>query len=416
MPRKPTAINEQALEALKTQLRIRLKLDCSSFADMQQLQSEIKNTMGEYLSLQTLNRLFGIIKTHFNPSYNTLNVLSQFLGYQSIAEFERLNDGNTIEMRPASFESKFLLSIFSTVQAGPDSLEALQQVVRNILVMMRNNPDLAGEIYPAMASIPFGRKYFFEQFINMDALDRHYGDGLKYYLLHAGNREQQFFAYNMYCLRYFLTAETELFRKYCDQVNAFGTDEITGFDARAIGGYLATRILQKYMNGNAGQQEGHVADSIPLPGNNPSAYQARYRVAEALVLCGEFEKAWDWLNTHLHSFSFITRGEDDFITQVCILRLISGFYSGSMTVIKARQSFSELQSRQTCVSSQDYHAILLLLIKKNLFPKAVVQKEVDLKINRLIQKTGFNFFHRYEQLLEKTQENFLMDINGRKKS
>ena len=108
MPRKPNQVNDSVLEVLKSQLKARTNLECNSFADMQLLQQEIRRTMNEYLSLQTLNRLFGIIRNDFHPSQHTLNVLAQYLQYNTFHEFARLNDTPQLGKKQVSFESKFI--------------------------------------------------------------------------------------------------------------------------------------------------------------------------------------------------------------------------------------------------------------------------------------------------------------------
>jgi hypothetical protein len=419
MARKRNQVNACILEALKDQVKLRSNLECNSFADMQQLQQEIRKTMNEYLSLQTLNRLFGIIRNDFSPSLNTLNILAQYLQYNSFQEFVELNDKPGLLKRLASFESKFIFSVFSSVDPDKGDSQVLQTVIRNILNITNEDPQIASGLYPAMASIPFGRRYFLERYVNMDSLAKHYGDGLSYYLLYAKSREEQFFAYNLHCLRYFLTADHELFVRYFAHINSFPKDEISTYKPDHIGHYLASLILNQSVTGKQTDQlfATTLSDNIDirLSGNKPSAYQAWYRVTEALVLTGEFEKAWEKLNDQLLSAPGDNCIDTDFQTQVNLLHLVSGFYSGNIPLIKARQIFSELNAKPLHTTVQDYCTILLLLLKKSLFPKAVGHKETDAKIDRLIMKTGFVYFHIYEKILKEILENELMDINGKKR-
>src|SRR5688572_17012218 len=133
MARKRNQVNACILEALKDQVKLRSNLECNSFADMQQLQQEIRKTMDEYLSLQTLNRLFGIIRNDFSPSLNTLNIIAQYLQYNSFREFVELNDKPGLLKKLASFESKFIFSVFSSVDPDKEDDHILQTVIRNIL-------------------------------------------------------------------------------------------------------------------------------------------------------------------------------------------------------------------------------------------------------------------------------------------
>lgn len=419
MARKRNQVNASILEALKDQVKLRSNLECNSFADMQQLQQEIRKTMDEYLSLQTLNRLFGIIRNDFSPSLNTLNILAQYLQYNSFREFVELNDKPGLLKKLASFESKFIFSVFSSVDPDNSDDQVLQTVIRNILNITNEDPQIASGLYPAMASIPFGRRFFLERYVNMDSLAKHYGDGLSYYLLYAKSREEQFFAYNLHCLRYFLTDDHELFVRYFTHIYSFTKEEISTYQPDHIGNYLASLILNQSVTGKPSNQlfATGMADDIDIPtaGNMPLVYQAWYRVTEALVVTCEFERAWEILNDRLLPSTASHCFDADFQTQVNLFRLISGFYSGHIPLIKARQIFSELNTKPLHTTVQDYCTLLLLLLKKSLFQKAIAHKETNAKMDRLIMKTGFSYFHTYEKILKEILENDLMDINGKKR-
>jgi hypothetical protein len=79
MSRKPTSVNNKSLQLLKGFVQNKSHLSCTCFAEIQQLQSEIKKNVNEYISVQTLNRFFGLIKNDFKPSITTLNILGRYV-------------------------------------------------------------------------------------------------------------------------------------------------------------------------------------------------------------------------------------------------------------------------------------------------------------------------------------------------
>src|SRR3712207_3610692 len=97
MARKSLLVRRESLETLRQLLRKKSNLDCSNSSDMQKMQVEIKKATGFYLSIQTLNRFFGLVQSGFNPSLDTLNILSQFLKYKSFQEFEKINTATAVE-------------------------------------------------------------------------------------------------------------------------------------------------------------------------------------------------------------------------------------------------------------------------------------------------------------------------------
>lgn len=408
MARKRTAVNENALQLLKRFIKIKLNLDCSTSSHIQQLQRDIQLSTGEYLSSQTLNRLFGIIHTGFNPSIHTLDTLARYIGYKSFSEFEMLNAEKNAEQIHSTFTSKFIVSVFSQINPEDNIEPGILQVIKNIAKLMANDRQLAAEVYAAMAPSVFGRKFFFEQFVNIDALDGVYGDGLQYYLLNAANREQKFFAYILYCYRYFLTAHAALFQKYFNLLNAFRQSEIMTFHPLLIDRYYAVLVFNQVMgkktNNRSDNVHNELADFDIWSSHAKSCYCAGYLVGDALLLAGEFARSWDILNSDEIKPSSLTGClQDEFITQLNILKLTSGFFSNHISTKRATSLFAELNDKPLPVLSHDYLSLYLLFLKRSLFPKAIVRKEANEQIQYLIQKTGFVYFQDFDLQLNRSE-------------
>jgi hypothetical protein len=410
MSRKRTAVNEHALLLLKHLVKARLNLDCSTFSHIQQLQEDIKQTTGEYLSLQTLNRFFGIIQNDFNPSINTLNTFSKYVDYQSFFEFEQFNPLESLVKEQSSALSRFIVSIFSSISPEASLEPGILVVARNTVKIMKEDRRLASQVYYAMAPHPTGRKYFFEQFINIDALDKEYGDGLRYYLLHAETREQKFFAYNIYCYRYFLTGNIPLFQKYFTLLGTFGQSEILTFHPLFIDRYYATcvfnQVIRKAENGQSNGLTDTMADLDMLSSHAKSFCYAGYLVGEALLLAGEYGRAWDILNSdEIKPASLPACLQEEFITRLDIFKLLSGLLSNHIRVKKALSLYAELSAKPLPVLSQDYLSFFLLLLKRNLFPRPGIRKEICEHMSLLVQKTGFHYLTGYEQLVCRSDSN-----------
>jgi hypothetical protein len=408
MSRKRTAVNERALQLLKHLIRARLNLDCSTFSHIQQLRQDIKRNTGEYLSLQTLNRFFGIIQNDFNPSVNTLDTFARYVNYQSFSEFEKLNPAINPETGNYSYIARFIEAVFSPIHPEVNIEPGILVIVRNIARLMKEDHQLAGQVYCSMAPHAFGRKYFFEQFVNIDALDKEYGDGLQYYLLNAQNREQKFFAYNLYCYRYFLTGNNALFQKYYGLLNTFGQSEILSFHPLFIDRYYATcvfnQVVTKAENGQPNDLIDTMADLDMLSSHAKSFCYAGYLVGEALLLAGEYGRAWDILNSdEIKPTSLPAVLQEEFITRLDIFKLLSGFLSNHISTKKALSLYAELSDRPLPVLSHNYLSFFLVLLKRSLFPRPGIRKEVTEHIQYLVHKTGFRYFTGYEQLIIKTE-------------
>ncbi|NII27378.1 hypothetical protein HB364_19975 [Pseudoflavitalea sp. X16] len=407
MARKRTAVNENALQLLKRLIKIKLNLDCSTSSHIQQLQHDVQLVTGESLSAQTLNRFFGIIRTGFNPSVHTLDTLARYVGYKSFSEFETLNAGKKAEQINATFSSKFIVDVFSQIDTEDKIEPGILQVIKNIATLMADDRQLAADVYCAMAPSVFGRKFFFEQFVNIDALDSVYGDGLQYYLLNAHNREQKFFAYVLYCYRYFLTANATLFQKYFNLLNVFRQSEIMNFHPLLVDRYYAVLVFNQIMQKkeiNSLDSMNELADFDIWSSHAKSCYCAGYLVGEALLLAGEFGRSWEVLNSDEIKPSFLTGClRDEFVTHLNILKLMSGFFSNHISTKRALSLYAELNDKPLPVLLHDYLSFYLLFLKRSLFPKAIVRKEVNEQVQYLVKKTGFVYFREFDLQLTKSE-------------
>lgn len=408
MARKRTAVNENALPLLKRLIRVKLNLNCSTSSHIQQLQHDIQQITGEYLSSQTLNRFFGIIHTGFNPSMHTLDTLARYVGYKSFAEFEMLNAEKNSEQINSTFTSRFIVSVFAQINPEENIEPGILQVVKNIATLMADDRQLAAEVYCAMAPSIFGRKFFFEQFVNIDALDNVYGNGLQYYLLNAHNREQKFFAYILYCYRYFLTAQSGLFQKFYGLLNAYRQSEIMTFHPLLVDRYYAVLVFNQVMGRKEGceqtSEKGELADFDIWSSHAKSCYCAGYLVGEALLLAGEFGRSWEILNSdEIKPSSLSGCLQEEFITHLSILKLTSGYFSNHISNKRAMSLYLELSEKQLPVLLHDYLMFYLLFLKRSLFPKSVIRKEVNEQLSYLIRKTGFVYFREFDMQLHRSE-------------
>ncbi len=84
--------------------------------------------------------------------------------------------------------------------------------------------------------------------------------------------------------------------------------------------------------------------------------------------------------------------QDEFITHLGILKINEWIFLQSSAPKRALSLFVELNEKPLPVLLHDYLSFYLLLLKRSLFPKAIVRKEVNEQIQYLIKKTGFVYF------------------------
>lgn len=79
--------SEEEIELLKKQVLINEGIFSVIEADMEALTDKIRQVTCKELSSIALCKLYGFKETKFRPSLHTLNVLSNFCGYESWEKF-----------------------------------------------------------------------------------------------------------------------------------------------------------------------------------------------------------------------------------------------------------------------------------------------------------------------------------------
>jgi len=394
MSRKPTAVNESAVNLLRHMVKAKSNLSCSSFSEIQALHEGIAKTTSEYLSVQTLSRFFGVIRSEFKPSHHTLDTLSQYLNYSSFRHFELLNEAGSPSSDGSLFVAELFSSMFSGIKNGGE--HGVDRIARNILEWMIKNPQYYSDIYPTVAKTELGRKLFFEDFVNIDALNQGYGNSIHYYLLHSNSREEKLFGYAMCCYWYFLSNDEKKFREYFEYIQQYKHSEVISFHPRVIDRYYASIIYgQAIASHEKSSLKPVLADLDILTSNSISSLSCSVYSSEALLLTGEFQRAWEILNTD-HSFSFVPDCvREEFDVQVRILKLLSGYLSENVSKRRCLSVYLDLVNKPLPFLSESYCNLFLYFIKYTMFTRNNLRKQVVERYRTLIQKTGFTYFQSF---------------------
>ncbi|RYE38412.1 MAG: hypothetical protein EOP48_27140, partial [Sphingobacteriales bacterium] len=294
MSRKPTIADEKTLNSLKHLIRLKSNLKCASYPEIQQLHSYILKATGAYLSVQTLSRVLGLVRTEFHPSLHTLDILSKYINHYSFEDFQHLHETEGVVK---SDKSHFVGNFFNNIFSGVNDFDTNDNynLLQNILTWMQNHPQFNGEIYTGVSSTPYGRKVFFRDFVNIDAFNKGFGKGLHYYLLHTNDQEEKMLAHSLSCLRYFLNGDAVKFKNCFKGIKDCKHEDIISYHPIVIDRYYATLILNQSINREpyGVTKESVMADLDMLGSSSLSMANSCYHVGEALLLTGEFSKAHD---------------------------------------------------------------------------------------------------------------------------
>jgi len=122
------------------------------------------------------------------------------------------------------------------------------------------------------------------------------------------------------------------------------------------------------------------------------------------LLAGEFGHSWEILNSDEIKPSSLTGClQEEFITHLSILKLTSGYFSNHISNKRAMSLYLELNEKTLPVLLHDYLTFYLLFLKRSLFPKSIIRKEVNEQLSYLIRKTGFVYFKEFDMQLHRSE-------------
>lgn len=398
MSRTPNIVNPDSIERLKLHIKEKSGISGNSFREIQQLICYIKKDTEEYLSVQTLNRFYGLITSNFSPSLSTLNILSLFLNYCSFEEFEKLSVyKNSRSSLHTSVEKLFQSLFFNSYTACND--KNLKWIFHNLYCMIEKNEILPEDIYPLMAQSPFGRNLFYEQFVYIDKLNGWYGDSLKYLEMQVTTCQEKIFVWSTLCCKYFLNNDCEMFNLYFKKIDQIDKRLLNNIDMLVIARYNAARIYEVIMNNKPVTiiSELETMISQPVDGQNKSEefFNAACIIAKPLILGKFFAEAYNFLNSIKSNLLVIKDVEDRArFNEFKLLKFYAGFAAG---VLNDKNIFTEIEKIQTGpfhLLTKEYYTAFLNIFYLSSENKSKV-KQAKQNLVHFINTTSFHFFSKF---------------------
>ncbi len=124
---------------------------------------DIFEQTGDYLSFQTLRRVFGFIDSKSKPTIATLNVLAKYCGYRHYDDL-----CNNFKNKKTAVDS-FIVSSYNISLRKEEDLN-YHYVCRNIAKLMYEDLKLIDENISFLSSSLVAHEYFFERFVFIDYL------------------------------------------------------------------------------------------------------------------------------------------------------------------------------------------------------------------------------------------------------
>jgi hypothetical protein len=247
-----------------------------------------------YISAATLKRFLGFYKSEFNPSYQTLEILTIFCGYKGWVDYINPNK----QLEPVTneeltfFKTIFNLKDYSTIS---DHDETMQMISRRIAERLREDPKSFESILPDLAKNKLAQVFYFEHFPDYDNLVSYQYKGYIEYLKNKKTAEAQVFGNCILFFGAFLKMDEELMRKYHHQLMQLEIPE--NIHPMPLGRYYQCLILFQHFveKKKIDKTLKHIFATekrLPRIGTHFTNFPGfHYFIADALVLTGYYNDA-----------------------------------------------------------------------------------------------------------------------------
>ncbi len=294
MARTSNKASEKQIKQLKEHVVLKAGFVIQNPIDCERLSDLIFKKTKFYISSATLKRFMGFYNSGFKPSYQTLEILSVFCGFDGWNDYANPNKNTepvTIE-ELTFFKNIFNLKDYSDIA---DHDETMQMVSRRIAERLREDPKAFETILPDLAKNKLAQVFYFEHFPDYDNLVSFQHKGYTEYLKHKKTPEAQVFGNCILFFGAFLSADNILMEQYYEKLMQIEIPD--DIHPMPLGRYYQCLILfQHFVEekpiDNILKQIYAIEKRLPRIGlhfkNFPGLH---YFVADALILSGYYKDA-----------------------------------------------------------------------------------------------------------------------------
>lgn len=363
--------------------------DCSLLSEEVFIKTSYK------INANTLRRFFGLVKTDYLPSWATLNILSQYCGFES---YDELLESKEKGLAPDKLNEKeflkYLYSLFKYLPVKEDNNETFMAFVKRTIFFMQQHPQLASSFQRAVAKTQNGQNFYFEQFANIDALNCFFGKGLLFYLNEKKTIEAQIFGHSLLCLKGWLTDDATYCKKHYEEVIK---NKLTkSIHPAVVGRYFASCLYHAEMHGLNTERvriQAHQVHASLRPAKNYNYFfpAFEYSFSSALILTGHYEEAFFYADYGLRNYknrdNFPEKG---FYLSLDLIKANALFHCGKQA--EAKELYKKFQPSQFYFLTKKANTILYLCLRKKL---KGLDEDDRKQLNEKIKETGFVRMTKY---------------------
>jgi hypothetical protein len=390
-----TKIKPELFQVLIEEIEETFGKRVSTSRDCIQLSEDIYFKTSYTINPNTLRRCFGLVKADYPPSSGTLNILSRYCGFDSFEEMLSLRKARAAgNITQAKAVHDYIVALFKATPVRQSNDETFLGLVRQTIQFLQQYPELIDKIQRSISRTKNGQDYYFEQFVHIDKLNGHYGEGLRYYLNEKKTPEAQVFGHSILCLRAWLSNDGPALKKHFSEVVKIKPTK--GFHPFICGRYYAAHLFFADENGLDPERilmDAHNAHASLKP--TEDIYRNfpcfEYVFAIALTITKHFQEALYYIDyAQKHYPGKHASIDPGFYKTMQLTKALCLFMTGERK--GAEKFYAQIRPAQFYFLTRKINTILYVILEVYLRKNTTTAEE---QLAELVRQTGFTRFLQY---------------------
>lgn len=395
MPRIANKINPNDLFNLKEDVLCRYGKMLNKSVDCDKIAKVVSNETKSYINGITFKRLYGFTKYPFNPSYQTLDILCNYIGFENWVEYLTIKNQNAkISNQEISlFKSIYNLDYINEINEYEGGIQSIsRQIIKKII----SAPTSFENVVNSLVTNKWAQVFIFEHFPIYDQLIPFYHYAYYQYLKHKKTNEAQIYGNSILFLKALWIFDKDEASKRIKQINK--TDISLEIHPFVIGRYLACNLYYThfFLNRNTKYIVEKIFDfekQIKIDNYHFKDFPAfHYIVSEALLHCNYYEETIKIIDIAFNKYQFKREfAKKGYYRQMLMFKADALFELGDKN--QANLIMNKVNPANFYFISKKYYSTLFHLTKYKLNPNQI-SKDIS---NRFIIEMQNDFLNKKYQ-------------------
>jgi hypothetical protein len=398
-----------ALELLKQEIEEVFGRPITSYRECVLLGDEIYKKTSFLVSYNTLRRFFGLVKAAYLPSTSTISILTQYCGYGSLQELVvKKNNLSRLEVNPSCNLTDYIISFLRDTPVREQYDPTFAAVVKQTVVFLQDYQALSLLLQKDIAKTKSGQSYYFEQLININALNSYYGEGLRYYLNEKKTEKSQIFGHSLLCLRAWLAGDVDQVKMHYEEIVKQRVSKYLPPVTYYL--HFVSSMLYASVEGLDTDKIVEDACMVDLSGvtdNHQEFLWAEYLFGITLLLTGKYEELlyfFDTVDVNGRRQSAII--DDGYFEVNLVLNAIALARTGNLE--RAKKIYEQIHPSRFYFLTRKLDTILYIILAHLLHKE---NDKMQLQLNKLIEDTGFKMMNAVKRnILKQKYHLFSQDM------